>query len=126
MANQLTLDAAFQAPVIDAAEARSARNAAIDAVDEHAPPAFKDAADEAIRRVAASRATFIVDDVWEAMGTDWEAVPDKRAIGGRFRAAVNAGLIRPTADHRPSAQVKCHANPRRVWASCQDSKAGGC
>lgn len=57
--------------------------------------------DEAIRWLAALDCTFTADDVVALCG-----VPDRpNQIGARFRAAVNAGIIRPvgyTLSDRPS------------------------
>jgi predicted secreted protein len=114
---QLPLAGMFQVPLFDIEGAREARDEAIDKVEEHASPEFKDAAASAVRTVAAATAYFIVDEVWKAMGDEWESVGDKRAMGAIMQQAKRDGLIAPTTMFRASAQVQCHANPRRVWQS---------
>lgn len=77
--------------------------------------AFLAVATDAIRATARAQPDFIVDDVWRHMPDDAPAPRDKRAMGLAMRQAASAGLIRATDGYRQSAQVRCHANPRRVW-----------
>lgn len=103
------------APVVrDLPEARRRRDAGMARSDRD--PAFAAAADAAIRRVAAERAAFIVDDVWGYMPEGPRTV-DGRAMGAAMQRAARAGVIAPTPEYWPSAQPQCHANPRRVWRS---------
>lgn len=97
-------------------QAAAARDAGIDKVEAGASEAFMAAAFAAISDLAGQDREFIIDDVW-TMRRDWPETRDKRAMGGAMRQARAAGLIEPTDVFRSSAQVRCHANPRRVWRS---------
>ena len=102
-------------PVVDLRQARQQRDTGIALGETGSSAAFQAAADAALQRVLRETETFIVDDVWQAMGDDIPLTRDRRAMGGVIVRAVSAGLIRPTETYRPSAQRQCHANPRRVW-----------
>ncbi len=101
--------------------ARARRDAAVAAVEGAASEAFLAAALAAVRTIATTRDTFIVDDVWAVLGPLVPPTRDKRAMGAVLMAARREGLIQPTEAFRASAQPQCHANPRRVWASCRRS-----
>ncbi len=116
-------------PVIDRREARNRTDVAVSRVRQGASSAFLLAASEAIVKVARVQATFICDDVWQALSGSGVQTQDNRALGAAMRAAVRDGVIEPTAEFRPSAQVQCHSNPRRVWRSrvysCSAFSVGG-
>ena len=103
-------------PVLNARAARAARDAGIARGAEAARPTFLEAAEGAIYRAAVTRDRFIVDEVWAYMpAAPW--THDKRTMGSAMLRAVKLGWIEETDEYRASAQVQCHANPRRVWAS---------
>ena len=104
-------EAAFNLPL-----ARAKRDEALEQVEAHAAETFIDLAVLAIDRVARCRPAFIVDEVWKELG---ETAPthEKRAMGAAMQLARRHGLITPTETFIASAQVQCHANPRRVWQS---------
>jgi hypothetical protein len=69
---------------------------------------------ETIRALATARQTLSADDVWEGI----EHPPrEARTIGNALSRAHAAGLIEPTADHRPSRRAQNHKRPVRVWRS---------
>lgn len=104
-------------PVIDLREARRRTDAAVRVVRENASSAFLVAAGRAIASVARVQPFLICDDVWQALDGLGPVTVDNRALGAAMRQAVRDGVIEPTDTYRPSAQVKCHSNPRRVWKS---------
>lgn len=103
-------------PVIDRSAAVQRREDAIERVEAHAAPTFAELALAAIKRVAEARDRFIVDTVWVeldgAAGTH-----DNRAMGPIMLKARKNGWIAPTNEYMPSAQTRCHGNPRRIWLS---------
>ena len=100
----------------DLDQARGARDQAIAEVEANAAESFKDAAADAIYRVARARALFVIDDVWAARAT-WPQTHDKRAMGAAILQAKRDRLIAPTSEFRSTAQVFRHAAPVRVWRS---------
>jgi len=106
-------------PVLDLLAAEEARDEAMGEVEEAAEPSFNEVAFEALERVAQLRDCFIVDAVWEELrkGGLIPYTHDKRAMGPIMSRGQREGLIEPTGDYEPSAQVKSHAGPRRVWRS---------
>lgn len=101
--------------LLDLAAARQRRDDAIREVTAAAAADFKAAAYAALLTVIATRDTFLIDHVWEAMGPDAPETHERRAIAAVIGRARREGLIVPTGDYRPSAQPQCHANPRQVW-----------
>lgn len=91
-----------------------ARDEAMSAISRNTSREFSEAAQAAIRIVAAHKDTFLVDDVWVVLELDSEP-HDRRALGPEMIKAVKMGVIERTNEFRPSTQVQCHANPRRVW-----------
>jgi hypothetical protein len=96
------------------ADARAARDEAIEIVDAHAAPDWRHLADLAIARCAYENATFTCDRVWDY---DLPATRENRALGARIKAAVRNGIIVPTDEFLPSKVPGHHMVPRRVWAS---------
>lgn len=95
-------------------QARAARDAALDQVDEHADQLWKDAAATAVRKLATLKAEFTADDVREAIPPEF-TTHDTRALGPIFLAAARAGTIVRTERTVPSRYR--HATQMRVWRS---------
>jgi hypothetical protein len=95
-------------------QARAARDAALDQVDEHADQLYKDAAALAIATLARERAEFTADDVRETI-PEGVTTHDTRALGPIFLAAARAGIIVRTERTVPSRYR--HATQMRVWRS---------
>jgi len=109
MTDQLTFD--------DTASA-VARDHAIQRVDQHAEPDWKEHAYTAVLETAREQPDgFIVDDVWPRIPDTVEAPHELRAMGAVMRRAQRDGMIVPTRDFLLSARVTAHRNPRRVWRS---------
>lgn len=107
-----------QAPIMDMADARRRRDKAIDTVEAAADSSWKEAADYAIRKVAATRTEFTTDDIWQVLhDMSIEAPREPRALGASMRRAAAAGVIEPTNRIERSARPVCHAAPKRVWRS---------
>ena len=94
--------------------AQALRDEGIQRADDHADPDWKDAALEAVHQTALALYEFIVDDVWERLGS---RPAEGRAMGAVMKKAVSEGWIEATNLYKPSVQPQCHANPRRVWRS---------
>lgn len=109
---------------LDAARAKAERDAAIEQVASRAELRWLEAAQEAIRDVAATASTFTVDDVQALLAERGVVQPEEgRAMGAAIRWAVRNGLIEATGEYRASAQPQCHANPRPVWRRKQRQEA---
>lgn len=95
------------------------RERAIQAVDEHAAPDWRQAARAAVERLAGALDTLTVDDVWaELERTD----PDVRthqpsAMGPVMRWAVTHGLLERTAVTVSTSRRPQHHGELRVYAS---------
>lgn len=92
----------------------AARDAAIMQADRHADPAWKAAALDAVKAVAAARPTFVSDDVW---ATGLPKPREPRALGAIIQRAHLLGYCVPTGQFRGSLQEGRHRGPVRVWQS---------
>jgi len=99
---------------LDLFASQSARDEGIEAAERHADADWKRDALAAVRAVAESHPTLMVDDVW---ASGLERPREGRAIAGVLRKAEGNGWIETTGMVRPSRQEHCHANPRRVYRS---------
>ena len=107
-----------QPSLFDALKGIEARDTALEAVEDHANPAWKEHAETAIRFLARSRQTFTTDDVWEHLHQRGHEFPhEPRALGALMRNAAHAGLIVATDRVIPSQRPECHRRPIRVWRS---------
>ncbi len=85
--------------------------------------AWLTAAVEKIHELAAAQASITSDDVWAVL----EMPPrQSRMIGNALVAAQQAGLIEPTAEHRPSRRRENHSRPVRVWKSLRYGQQSIC
>jgi hypothetical protein len=95
----------------------TARDEAMERVERNADDDWREAALEAVRTVALSRRTFIVDDVRQILDELDVVTRDKRALGPVMLHALKLGWIGRTGDFRASQIANCHGNPRSVWRS---------
>jgi hypothetical protein len=100
----------------DTEQAIENRDSAIDQVEKNASARWKKAALDAVSWVAANNEEFIVDAVWQRLGTLPEP-SEPRAMGAVMRRAVKQGLIKGTDRYLPSSRTTAHRNPRRIWRS---------
>ena len=98
--------------LLDAPQARAARDEAMATVEAFSDPEWVKLVDDFIGLLAATGRPFTSDDVWR-MGVVKPREP--RALGPRFMAARTAGLIERTGVWRPTAQVLRHACPIAEW-----------
>lgn len=103
-------------PEFDAKKATKNRDEAIALVENAANERWKAAAIEAVTYVALLNEEFIVDAVWQRLGTLPEPA-EPRAMGAVMRRAVRDNLIEGTDRYRPSSRTTAHRNPRRIWRS---------
>lgn len=103
--------------LLDLLAAQQAKAEAIERVRENAKPEWKEAAAQAIRRLALRLDTFTTDEVWEALAEYPQATHEPRALGALMQDAAKLGLIKASANYRPSARPACHSRPVRVWVS---------
>jgi hypothetical protein len=86
------------------------RDTGMAAVEAAMPEAWKDRADSAIRACAASGQEFSAEDV-----RTWAGDPPRpNAIGGRFMAALRAGIIERTGWMR-AKRAEAHARAIPVY-----------
>lgn len=102
--------------------ATQARDAAMDQVEEHATPAWKEAAKQAVYRVCLGRASFLVDDVWPEFERvegefAYTGTRDKRAMGPMIIVCSKEGWCESSNTRMPSAIVGNHKNWRTLWKS---------
>lgn len=103
-------------PTLDAQEAATNRDDGIARADAAASDEFKAELDAAIYRAAETHERLICDALYEFMPPG-EPKGSLHSVGAAMQRARRAGWIAPTDEHRPSAQVQCNKNPRRVWQS---------
>ena len=103
--------------LFDLAAAKAARDAAMEQVDENADDDWKEVAFSVVIEVARVKAEFTVDDVQEQLANLAVSTHEGRAMGPVILRAVREKIIVSTGIHRPSRQVKCHANPTTLWRS---------
>lgn len=103
---------------LDQAAAENAKRAAVQRVDEHAAPAWKEYALGVVKRVAERLTEFTTDEVLTEMQDAPVWTHELRALGPVMTAAQNAGYIVATDRFIPSASVSRHKAPKRVWRSC--------
>lgn len=117
-----------QSSIFGAPAATEARDAAIDQAEAHADPDFLEVAYQALLQVASRKATFIVDEVWNAlaeMAPDLVEVSEPRAMGAVMRRGVKENVIAATAQFAPSDRKTAHRNHRTVWESLIVEQAVG-
>lgn len=89
---------------------------ALATVSSHADHRWVVSARKAVAHVAASGKPFTTDEVWDALGAEWDvSTHERRALGAVMRWAVRRGICEPTDDYRPSSRPECHKRPVRVW-----------
>jgi len=104
IAQQLSLD-----------DAIAARDVGVARVLHHSDEAYREALMRAIEKLAATRPTFISDDLRELCG-DPPAGTHPNVAGAVVSAAVREGLIR-CIGYAHSARAKGHSNLIRVWTA---------
>lgn len=94
----------------DRAEGERRKQVGMERADAAEGSRWKEAADAAIAQLAASGQEFTAEDVREVAGD-----PEHfNAMGARFGAAAQAGLIRYVR-HAPSSRPTLHRCAIRVW-----------
>lgn len=86
---------------------------ALEQVDEHADPCWKDHALDAVRYLCLVRPDFISDDIWTI--TRLSGTRDDRALGPVFLRAKRLGWCEKTDRTRPSVRSNLSGKP--VWRS---------
>lgn len=77
---------------------------------------WREAAREAVRRVAANASSLTTDDVWDELDrVGMSDVREPRAMGAVMLSMVKAGVIASTDRTRLSMRPECHRRPVRVW-----------
>ena len=100
------------------AAGEAARDEGITRAEEHAPDVWWELAWGCVRAVAAVKAEFTTDDVWELLEAQpAPAPPEPRAMGAIMRRAKRERLAEPTDRTKLSTRPACHRRPVRVWAS---------
>ncbi len=102
--------------LLDLAEAKAQRDDGIRRAADHAADTWRWHAEQAVLRAARKLPELTVDDVQLEMPIEI-TTHEGRAMGGVMLAAVKQGVLEKTDRYRPSAQPRCHSNPRRIWLS---------
>lgn len=105
--------------LFDREASNAARDDALERVEEHASPAWKQLAYEAGKWVARMRVDFTADDIVARMlDVNDElaiAVHEPRAMGAVMQKLKADGVIVPTDRFRNSERKSTHSSPRRIW-----------
>lgn len=105
--------------VFDREQAVRAADQAIEAGAVRVDPVWRAAALDAALTVIARGRPFTTDAVWEELQRRYPAIEsraqDGRALGALLRHLRAARRIWPTDRYLPSARVRCHGRPVRVW-----------
>lgn len=94
---------------------KQALEAALARVEASAPPAWKNAAQAVLERLAGTGEPFTSDDIWAAIGHP----PEPRALGALIRTAAQAGRIHRVG-WRISTRPACHCRPVAMWRGISD------
>lgn len=103
----------------DASKGATARDQAIEAIDEATSEEWKRKALEAVRIVAAQRAEFTTDPVWYVLEKQMNvpAPKDPRAMGPLMRKATTLNICATTDRTVKSVRAECHRRPITVYRS---------
>jgi len=104
----------------NAAEAMRARDAAIQRVDEHADPAWRETALAAVSSLAAAGQPFTTDDVVRALPAT-VSTHEPRALGAVMQRLSREGAIVPVG-LRDSSSTVCHGRTKRLWRGVHSSE----
>ncbi len=106
---QLTLDGEL---------AEQSRADALQSVDDHADPDWRDVAYDCVVAVAQRFAMFTTDQVLDELAKHPSVTTHEgRALGPVMMRAAKAGVIVATDRFVTSEAVSRHKAPKRVWAS---------
>lgn len=100
----------------------AAREEAINRVDAHADPEWKDVAYLTAVRVARQKRFFVSEDVWDALSGDVRT-HEPRAMGAVMRRLRKERIVEPTDQFVTSTSPLGHGRPSRVWRSLLDGDA---
>ena len=90
--------------------------AALEAVEDHADPLWKDVVADAIWHLVLTADTWTSDDVYDLLPKDAHT-HEPRAMGAIIRRFASAGWIVSTNEYRESRRPEAHRNPKKVWRS---------
>ena len=99
-------------------DGRRLRDEGMALVDEHEHPAWRAAADRAIRELAYAGSPFTAEDVISRVG-----MPNRpNAVGARFSAAARQGLIEDIGYAQSSRSTR-HASRLLVWRGTVEARS---
>lgn len=98
-----------------------ARDEAIDRVEEHANPDWKEVAYVTALGVARVKRFFTSEDVWDALSGD-VCTHEPRAMGAVMRRLRKEQFVQPTDQFITSTSPLGHGRPSRVWRSLLDGE----
>jgi hypothetical protein len=102
-------------------EAKGAKEASMEQVEDHANPAWLNLMVEQVRIVCTKHRRFTVDDVmdrYDAIVGEKPTTHELRAMGPVMLRAAKAGYcLKANVMAVPSRRRKLHASPRAVWDS---------
>jgi hypothetical protein len=98
-----------------------ARDDAINKVEAHANPDWKEVAYVTALGVARVRRFFTSEDVWDALSGD-VGTHEPRAMGAVMRRLRKEQIVQPTDQFITSTSPLGHGRPSRVWRSLLDGE----
>ncbi|NNM44302.1 MAG: hypothetical protein HKM07_08185 [Chlamydiae bacterium] len=104
-----------QRTIFDLAERK--KNEGINLAYGHTTTIWKDAAGEALIKIAKTRYEFTSDAIWEELATQGIHTNENRALGAVMQSGNRAGVIEFTGEYKPTLRPVGHKNPKAVWRS---------
>ena len=98
---------------MDALAGEKNKEEAIERVDRHMDPEWRQKTMQAIWILAKEKPEFTTDDVWKFVPSTRE----NKAMGACMMRAKKQGLVQPTERHIPSERPDCNRRPVKVWKS---------
>lgn len=96
-------------------KAERAKQQGIEASYQHAPSIWKQAASDALMKLAKTKAEFTTDELWDLLAEQGVHTGEPRALGAIMQSAHRSGMIKATGKYVPS--YRRHKAPIILWQS---------
>lgn len=93
------------------------RDEAIQRVNAHADPDWKDTAYATGYRIASCQESLLSEDIWQALSDQGVHTHEPRAMGAVMRRLHADKVIQPTDQFVKSPSPLGHGRPSRIWKS---------
>ena len=109
--------------LFDAAAGAAARDEALEQVEAHAAPGWKQAALDIVHELSATTADFTSEDVWELLNArELNGTPEPRALGAIMTRAKTLGWIAGTDRTRKSQLPQQHRLLQQRFRLCGQTR----